>query len=170
MLKITNTTISGMCFQVHPMPVLKAARLDKRVLSSLAPILGGLQGMDLDSNIEDVDMGAISRGIALGLQSLTEGEFTSLIKECLETVVYLPAGGAPVELNNEEALGEVFGGQLDVLYNLTVEVMRINRFTPFAMWARFGKQIKTIAGSVKAAGKTGKGGLKLARSAPLTQN
>lgn len=164
--RTTDVTVSGMRFQVHAMPVLKAARLDKRVLASLAPVLGGLQGMDLDSDVQDVNMEAVSRGVAVGLQTLTDGEFTGLLRECLETVVYLPEGAPPVELNNEAAIGEVFGGQLDALYQLTVEVMRINRFTPFAMWARFGGQISQIVGSVKVNKKPGKGGLKLAKSEP----
>ena len=169
MLTTETKTIDGVKFQFQPLPVLKAARLDKRVLALIAPVLGGFKGLNMDSNMADLDLEAVARGVALALQTLPDTEFTGLLRECLETVVYLPEGAAPAPLGTEEAMGQVFTGRLDLLYRVVVEVMRFNRFTPFAL-LELGGGLRQILGSNGETAKVKKGGLKLDRSAPSTPN
>lgn len=160
MLQPEQKTIDGMAFQFIPMAVLKASRLDKRVLALLAPVVGSLSGLDLDS---EVDADRLARGVASALQSMDDQAFTSLLRDTLDTVVYLPEGMAPLNLGNENAINQAFTGRLDTLYKVVVEVMRYNRFTPFALLGTFGNLAQTL-GLSEAKSTSKKRGLKLAKS------
>lgn len=169
MLTTTIKTIGGVKFQLTPLPVLKAARLDKQVLALIAPVLGGFKGLSLEAELADMDLEVMARGVSMALQTLPDSAFTGLLRECLESVDYLPEGATPTNLGSEDAMGSVFSGRLDLLYKVVLEVMRFNRFTPFALVEAGGGLLK-IAGSKKDSEKAGKGGLKLAPLATSTQN
>ena len=169
MLQPQNKTIGGKTFQFLPMPALKAARLDKKVLTALTPLLASLSDVKAiaASAMEEGDSGDLS-GIATGLtqclQALDDASFASLLRELLEHVTYLPNGQAPMPLGSESAIDLAFVGDLATLYQVAVEVMRFNRFTPFGLADIGGSLLQTV-GSVKPSASTKKSGLKLAPSA-----
>lgn len=141
MIQTTTKTIDGIEFQLSPFPVLTAAKLDKKVLAVIAPVLGGL-----DSLLADIDFEKLSRGIQQALSSMDDFEFLKLILELFSHTKAIAPGQAPIEMTTEEAINKALatGGVLTV-YKLAFEVMRYNKFTPFAV-ASSGDLMSAIAG------------------------
>lgn len=170
MLQPQNKTIGGKTFQFLPMPALKAARLDKKVLTALTPLLSSLTDVKsvasaaLGEEGGSGDMAGIATGLTQCLQALDDSSFASLLRELLEHVTYLPNGQAPMPLGNESTIDLVFVGDLATMYQVAVEVMRYNKFTPFGLADIGGSLLQTV-GSVKPSASTKKSGLKLAPSA-----
>jgi hypothetical protein len=168
MLQPQNKTIGSMTFQFLPMPALKAARLDKKVLTVLAPLLASLQDLKvlqgMSEGENDFDVGGLATGLVQALQSLDDTTFTGLLRELFEHVTYLPSGKAPMSLSDEATLNEIFVGNLAAMYQVAVEVMRFNKFTPFALADIGGGLLQTV-GSVSQSASPKKTGLKLGQSA-----
>lgn len=169
MLQPQNKTIGNKTFQFLPMPALKAARLDKKVLTALTPLLASLSDVKaLAATASDEgdsgDLSGIATGLTQCLQALDDSSFASLLRELLEHVTYLPNGQAPMPLGNESTIDLVFVGDLSTMYQVAVEVMRYNKFTPFGLADIGGSLLQTV-GSVKPSASTKKSGLKLAQSA-----
>jgi len=128
MIEPKNITIEDMEFQVTPMGGLEASRLDKRILTLIIPALGGLNNLDLDS---EIDFSVIFTGLTKGLEALSDKEFENLICSLLSKVVYLPENQAPISLSSKSSIDAVFQMKLLILYKLLFEVMKYNKFTPF---------------------------------------
>lgn len=173
MLQPQTKTIGQHTFQFLPMPALKAARLDKKVLTVLAPLLASLQDIKIlqgqGEGEGDMDVGGLATGLTNALQSLDDTTFMTLLRELFEHVTYLPAGKAPLSLNDENTINEVFIGNLSTLYMVAVEAMRYNKFTPFAL-ADIGGGLLATVGSVKPSANAKKNGLKLAPSGNSPQS
>lgn len=149
MLEPKQLVIDGMDFQFTPMPALKAARLDRKVLAMIAPIFGGLEELSLTAGIS-VD--GLMSGIRQALSSLTDDEFEGLLVSLLGHVKCQIPGKPPIELGDASAINEAFAGRdLLTMYRVAIEVMRYNKFTPFAL-ASTGDWITRIAGSAVGAG------------------
>ena len=123
--------LDGMRFQMHPMPALKALRLDRRLLTMLIPVLEGVTDLSADA---EIDLGKLAAGINTGLDQLSDTEFVTFMTELLSTTIYLPNGGSPIELD-EHQIDQVFQTKLTTLYTLAFEVARYLKFTPFAFFA-----------------------------------
>ena len=116
-----------------PMNPIKALILDKRVLSLLAPLLAGLKGVKPDATEEDVelDFEAISRGLQDALGNFSDTDYEKFVNDLLQYVTVKTNNGA-LACNDSRAIG-VFSGNLQLIYKLMIEVMRFNKFTPFAL-------------------------------------
>jgi hypothetical protein len=121
MLDIQNITIDGMEFQLVPLPILKAARLDKKVISILTPVLGTVKSLD-----DEIDLGKV-----------IDEEYEKFIIDLCSTVTCHKPGQPPVQLMGEN-INELFKGALKTLYKLMYEVMKYNKFSPFALMADSG--------------------------------
>lgn len=147
MLEPKKIMIGEREFQLLPLPVMKAIKLDKRVAALAAPVIAPL----LDKGSEEVvDLGALGNAVAAALQSLPDSSFEELLRELVRTATYLPFGGAPVALIDDKSLDEAFSGDLVGLYRLAVEVMKFNKFSFFAGAGGFGRAV--VDSSDKASG------------------
>ncbi len=127
MLETKDIEIEGHRFQLRPLPVLKAARLDKKVITVLAPILGTVKSLDDEINIEKA-----VKSVMDALSSLSDAEYEAFIIDLCSTVVYTAPGQQPIELGSSD-INKIFVGELKTLYKLMFEVMRYNKFSPFGL-------------------------------------
>lgn len=129
MIEPKNIELDGMKFQLQPLPSLKALRLDKKVIELLVPIFGGIKEFSLDA---EIDLEAVSKAFSESLGRMKDDEFEKLVTDLLSSVLYLPTGAAPQELN-PETINQVFRGKISLIYKLMFEVMRYNKFSPFEL-------------------------------------
>lgn len=194
MLKVENKRIGGMDFQFSPMPVLKAARLDKKVIGLIIPIITGfggivetlfqdvVQGKESDVTgdattmtdamhdiLKDLDFDRISSALIQSFDSLRDEELQALILGSLYDVTATVPGHGAVEITTEASLDIVFSRKLSLMYQVMFESWRYNKFTPFAVLDLIGAQ-ETIDGLDKGTEKHKSTGLKLVRSVSSTQN
>ena len=140
-------------FTITPMGLFQALRMDKKITQILAPVIGGLGGLKdmlaeskadgksiLDTQI-DFDKLAVMFEKAIG--SLSESDLLILVSEMSEKLIWLPKGGTPVQLGDEESLSECFKGDILGVYKMIFEVAKFNNFLPFAL-VGIGTQIKKI--------------------------
>lgn len=176
--------ISGLTFELFKLPMLKRLSLDRKVGKMLLPVfagMGDLSAADMakalapdlspeDAKVieeqlsEKIDLGTIAGAIGKALTELSDAEFMKLAEDLLSaTSCTHPKYGATL-LDSPEAINRVFedASPIDV-YNLTIEVMRENKFTPFALSGDGGGILGTV-GSVVGTAATKKRGVKLARS------
>ena len=113
-------------FQLTPIPVMHALVLDKQIVSLLLPAMSGFAGLDT------IDMSETVGELSGALQKMGDKEFQKFVIALTATTIFIPAGGAPVELN-ENKINEIFSGRLFSLYKLLLEIMRYNRFSPFEL-------------------------------------
>jgi hypothetical protein len=128
-------------FQLKPIPALKAIKLDKKIMTLLVPVIGGLKDVSLDAGI---DMSTVARGLSEALNDLDDKDTEQLIIDLLYGVVYVKSGEPPMELN-EGTINNVFNGCFEKLYDLIFEVMKYNKFSPFRL-AAGGKKIPGMFG------------------------
>lgn len=112
-----------------------ALRLDRQVLRILAPALSGLDGVKelkgkslLDA---EINFGMIGRGISDSLSLLGEEEFDSFVNKMLSQTFTRGAGDQAIPVLSQ--FDALFNRNFIDLYRLLFEVMRFNRFTPFAL-------------------------------------
>ncbi len=145
-------------FQIIPMGGIKAMLLDKKIITMLVPVMGGLKDMDAE-----IDFKLISEGIYEALSKLSEIEYKKLILDLLAEVIFVNTnaieGDAESPAMTEHTIDKKFGRKLMVLYKLIIEVMRFNKFTPFEMVAG-GKRMSSIISSFKQKKNTKKNGKK----------
>lgn len=132
MLDIQNVTIDGMEFQLVPLPSLKAARLDKKVISILAPVFGTVKSLD-----DEIDISKVVDVVMDALSKLSDEEYEKFIIDLCSGVTCHKPGQPPVQLMGEN-INELFRGALKTLYKLMYEVMKYNKFSPFALMADSG--------------------------------
>jgi hypothetical protein len=145
MLEPENIVVEGLSFQLSPLPALKAMRLDKRILTAIAPVLGGLKDLNLEA---ELDMAGMSEGITTALDRLEDNVLEKLLVDLFSTVIWSPEGGVPESLDSSATINKAFQGNLMGLYKLAFAVMRYNKFTPFAL-ASIGGGMSKILGFAK---------------------
>ena len=142
--QVLKIEVDKMRFQLSPLPLLKVLRLDKKVLALVLPALSGFT--DLDAQI---DFGLLSKGISEALTRMPDNDFESLALDLLSSVAYLPDNGAPVEMTSAQELNTIFSGKILTIYKLLFEVMRFNKFSPFALLEGGGNLTGLISGLLK---------------------
>ena len=128
MLEPKNITIEDKEFNLNPLKIRTALRLDKKVISLILPLLGGVK--DLDS---EINLGSALGKFSESLNALPDNEYEAFTNELFSTVTYLPKGEAPVELN--QAMDIAFQGNITSVYKLMWEIMKYNKFSPFELMA-----------------------------------
>lgn len=131
MIQPKEITLDGERFYMQPLPLLRALCLDKKILTLIAPIVGSmdLSGISLDAEIE---FDKIFESASTVLGKLSDEEFEKLVLDLLRSTLYIPEGETQQEITSK-VLNTVFSGNLLLIYKLMFEVMRFNKFTPFAM-------------------------------------
>lgn len=127
MIEQKTITIDGIEFQLNPMNLFTALKLDKKVVSMLLPIMGNLN--DLDS---EVDLGEMLETLGESLEKMSDADTEKFFTDMLTKVIAIVPGGTPVQLNRS-TIESVFAGKLITLYKLVGEVMKYNKFTPFEL-------------------------------------
>ena len=143
MLAVTKIIVDGMSFQLIPLPALKALRLDKKVVTVLIPAISGLKELNLDAQI---DLESLSRGISEALSRLSDDDFENLAIDLLSSVTYIPDNAVPIELTSTQEINNIFSGKLITIYKLFFEVMKYNKFSPFALLEGDGNLMSKIIG------------------------
>jgi len=133
MLDKKEITIGENIFELSPLKGRKALRLDRKVVTLLLPVFKGIDMKDMSMNAlqSNIDLGAIVDGITEGLGKMSEQEYSDFIEELLSTVIVKPKGVAPAQMSGE-VLDTLCLPPIDT-YKLLFEVMRYNKFTPFAL-------------------------------------
>lgn len=129
MLDTKQIVIDGITFQLHPLPILSAAKLDKRVVSLLAPVLGTVKSLD-----DEIDLGKVIDVVMEALSNLSDSDYEQFIIDLCSTVICVVPGQPPTEVTSQK-INEIFKGSLKTLYKLMYEIMRYNKFTPFELMA-----------------------------------
>ena len=139
MIEVKNVELDGLEFQLSPLPIRSALRLDKKLVEILAPILAKL--VDGGQDLLKMEIQSVAVAIQAGLASIDDNEFVTFVLDCLSTTSCIT--GKVTLLNSEKALGEVFSGNLMGIYKLVFEVCRFNKFTPFALGGLGLKSLET---------------------------
>ena len=155
MLQPMTKAIGEYEFSFLPLSPFKGLILEKKVLTLLAPIIGGLKNLDgLAGNESDeeriddvVDFAAISRGIGEALTRFTDSELESFAKGLLANVTVVVPGEGAFACDSFKG-SQVFTGNFSLMYQVMIEVMRFNKFSPFALW-ELGGGIEGITSFVK---------------------
>jgi hypothetical protein len=130
MIEEIDKEINGMRFHFNPLPAKKALKLDKRVITLLVPIFGGLKDLNLNSGIDTETM---ARGVSEALSNMTDEDYDKFIIDLLSATQYYQEGVAtPVEITST-VIDTIFRGELATLYKLMFEIMKYNKFFPFAL-------------------------------------
>jgi hypothetical protein len=136
--------INGRTFEIRPMRALKAARLDRKLLSILVPAIGGLGELRDLSGGATIDMEALAAGLQKGLASMSDDDFTAFVAEMVSTTVCHEPGKPPIELSDAAAVDAVFTLDLSSLYALIFEVAKYHKFIPFALLSSGGRILQTL--------------------------
>ena len=154
-----------------PMNPFRASVLDKRVISVLVPLIGGLKNLEgVDDGSEDlsdmIDFAAVADGLSQALMKLPDADLEAMLKELLRsvTVTFVGADGKTNVAKCDEAKGQfVFMGNLGLMYEVAIEVMRYNKFSPFALLER-GSAMRAIGSFVSPKPAPSKPGIALDQS------
>lgn len=153
MLEPKSIVIDGMAFQFQPLPAMRALRLDKRVVTLIVPVIGSMKEFSLDA---EIPLDQVAQGISTALQGLSDSDFETLVADLLSTVVHQPSGEPPIQLE-PQSINKYFQGKLMTLYKVAFEVMRYNKFSPFALLEGGAamRQIISSLGPKKKGSKSG---------------
>ena len=143
MIQSKKIELGGLSFMLQPLPALTAMRLDKRVLTVVLPAISGFKNLSLDT---ELDLGLLSRALSEALGRLPDTDFENLVTDLLSCVVYLPKGESPIELTSIQSINAIFCGEIVLIYKLLFEVMRFNKFSPFALLEGGGMSILKTSG------------------------
>ncbi len=149
--------IQNLRFQIYKLPMLKRLVLDRKVGRMMLPVMSSLKGLDMSGILSTIqnagatqeevkaaeealestmDLSVLLGAVEKALGALDDSEFMALASGLLQVVSCIhPQHGAillDTEANIDLALGEL--PPLDV-YKLCIEVMRENKFSPFALLA-----------------------------------
>jgi hypothetical protein len=128
-MEVEKVIINNKEFNLTPLPVMRALKLDKKVISLILPLFSGIEEFDLDA---EVDITKMISAFSDSLSKMPDQEYQEFILNMLSTTIYCPSGGTPMEFNSEDSL-RAFQGDIISLYKLLWEIMKYNKFSPFAV-------------------------------------
>lgn len=110
-----TVTVNGKQFQMNPLPVLLAARVNGQLSAIFGPLL----------------MGQVPEVSKL-LLGLPDAQQEAMVAALVSTTLYLPTGAdaGALELKDPDGLNAAFGCDLEGLYSLLFEILEYNGF-PF---------------------------------------
>lgn len=132
--------IEGKEFHLTPLPVMRALKLDKKIVSLILPIFGGIENFSLEA---EVDLSKMISAFSNSLSKMPDEDYQEFILSMLSTTIYCPSGGTPCEFSSENSL-TVFRGNLILLYKLLWEIMKYNQFSPFVVVGGGSQMIETF--------------------------
>lgn len=134
MIEPRNETIDGIEFYFQPLPAFTALKLDKQIISLIAPALGGLDSLDNLSLDTDINLKVITQGIGKALDSFDSEEYEKFILSLLSFTLHIPGDGknTPQPIDKQK-FDQLFTGNLQTVYKLIFAVMKYNKFLPFVL-------------------------------------
>ena len=183
--------VADIRFEIYKLPFLTRLTLDRKVGSMILPVLSGLDGMDLgkleeaisagdkseaeinkleEEISEDLSISKLVSALTKALMTLSDADWQSLAKQLLSVVNCTNSpGNPPLLLNNEANMDRAFADFSTVdVYRVCIEVMRANKFAPFALTgAGGGKSLGTVFSNVVKKSKK-RSGVRLAPSESST--
>lgn len=115
MIQSKDVTVNGKKFQMSPLPVLMAARVNGQLSAIFGPLL----------------MGQVPEVSKL-LLGLPDEKQEAMVAALVSTTIYLPDGPnpMPLDLKDPAGLNAAFGCDIEGLYSLLFEILEYNGF-PF---------------------------------------
>lgn len=122
-------TVNSKQFQMNPLPVLMAARVNGQLSAIFGPLL----------------MGQIPEVSKL-LLSLPDAQQEAMVSALVSTTLYLPSGenAGALELKDPAGLNAAFGCDLEGLYSLLFEILEYNGFPFFVKLKEAGARFLTL--------------------------
>lgn len=148
MLEPKDLTIDNVRFNLTPLRGLKVLRLDKKVISLLLPVF---KGLDISNMNDEIDLGRVMEGLTSSLDSLDDVSYEKFIIDLFSSTTIVEEGKAPYNLDSQTL--DTMGIQPTTLYKAMFEVMKYNKFTPFALGLG-GSGIAKMFGSAVQTEKT----------------
>ena len=135
--EVTKKTINGNKFYIRPFPALKCAYISGEVFSFLSPILSSLipiatEALKNDNEgagVYDKDITSAITVLSNGLGTINGLKVESLLKKLLfeyKTISVEQEGENEAQLLTEELADEVFCGEVQDMFVLAYEVIRVN--------------------------------------------
>lgn len=161
--------MGGFTFTFMAMNPFKALVLDKKVLALLVPVLGGLKDLTPSEDEEEkkpltdmIDFKLVSEGLSESLGKMKDAEFEAFARDLLRSVIVtIPGAGAHSCADDKGAT--CFTTNIALMYEIMLEVMRFNKFTPFALAER-GLGIEEIVSSIAPTSSAKRRGVALGTS------
>lgn len=168
-MEVTEKKIGDSTFYIKPFPAFVAVNISGELASVLSPLLGGVAALvgssneeegseDKPKNIMDVDVEDALPALTSAFSSISGDKFERLMKKLLinnkNISVECEATDGEVKLLDYDLANEVFCGDVQDMYILCFEVIRLN-------FKGFFKKIGVQFGSLKEL---------LQKKAPSTKN
>jgi len=122
-------TVNSKQFQLNPLPVLLAARVNGQLSAIFGPLL----------------MGQVPEVSKL-LLGLPDAQQEAMVSALVSTSLYLPNGenAGALELKDPNGLNEAFGCDIEGLYSLLFEILEYNKFPFFVKIKEAGARFLTL--------------------------
>ena len=146
-LTAKETTVGGKVFYIKPFPAFKAAGISGELFSTLGPIIGSvlpmLSGNWMDTKVED---------LAASMSTLNGDNVEQVARNLLTRYgnVSVSNGDSGTMLLTEELANETFCGEVENMFVLMFEVIKVN-YTGF-----FEKVLHLYGAGKKSPGAQGK--------------
>ena len=153
MMEVTEKVIGDHTFYIRPFPAFVSANLSGELATLLTPMIGALApvagNVDLngengkDFSVEDIELEKLGPALSEAMSGLSGDKIEALMRKLMlqyNTIsVSGPATDGEVKALDMDLVNEVFCGELQDMYVLCFEVVRIN-FKGFfkKLGARFG--------------------------------
>ena len=146
MIQPKTIDINGLKFYTQPLPAMRAVILDKKIVTLLIPVLGSLDGLKLD---DEINFDEITTHLSDALAKLTDSDFKQFLLELLSTTTYQGEVGGTEENEalSESAINKIFQGRLKSMYTLMFRIMEYNKFSPFELLGDGAEILKTLSSS-----------------------
>lgn len=154
-LETTEKRIGDSIFYIKPFPAFVAANISGDLAALITPLLGGLapllgNGTAQNGDVMDMDVSDVLPSLTEAFSSLSGDKFERLMKKLLIdhkniAVVNEETTNGEVQLMSYDLANEVFCGEVQDMYILCWEVIRLN-FKGFfkKLGTRFGGVIQAI--------------------------
>ncbi|WP_313579963.1 phage tail assembly chaperone [Lacrimispora sp.] len=154
-----QVTVGGYDFYIRPFPAFKAANLSGELASLLVPLLASLaplvqgEGEDDGSDIDllDIDITEAAPGIVKAFEGISGDKIEKLLRKLLISNGHIAVllsnedGGTEAEVLKEDLVNELFCGEMQDMFLLAFEVIRLN-------FNGFFKKAGNLFGKVAGAG------------------
>ena len=131
----TKKTINGNTFYIRPFPAFKSAFISGEVFAFLSPLATALIPAAVvtmgsgDSSVLDSDISAALPALSTGLSGINGDKVEGLLKKLLiqyKTISVELVGESEAQLLTEDLADEVFCGEVQDMFILAGEVIRVN--------------------------------------------
>ena len=169
-MEVTEKKIGDSTFYIKPFPAFVAVNISGELASVLSPLLGGVAALvgsnngeegseDKPKNIMDVDVEDALPALTSAFSSISGDKFEHLMKKLLinnrNISVECEATDGEVKLLDYDLANEVFCGDVQDMYILCFEVIRLN-FKGF--FSKIGDRFGDLKGLLQKEAPTTKNG------------